>query len=462
MLTPITRLELMGSVNVYRHFALTAAIAAVLSVPVQPAQAGNAEKAVIGGLGALGVLCATGVICNTAQPQAATPQRQRQQQTRAPRGPTPAQIAQREENRQVQTALNGFGFPVGTPDGVFGPATRTGISNYQAYMGYQPTGQLADYQKQELLSGYDRFNSGGGAAYASAMQSDGTKGLLKAFRGDPGYGSQQQAAQPPVPPTPQPSDAPPAIVEASTPKPGLPNLPRKGLAGDSGSMADRCELVDLMGRTNGLAMPGRISDPDLAMSEQFCAMRGYAITESQTLLTSYGLTPETAEAQICGPVVNAMKSEMAQLPGSAPVTLAAAARNTVSGLGVTDPDLIRDYGKICLGVGYQLNNPQDAMAGAIVAMSQNDYGYAEVLAHHLREGFGVAKDSAAAQPYYDAALSAIESGAQPTFLPAQAQVRDQIMREALSQGSTQAELAPAPGVAVSTQPMLPLLSRSNP
>ena len=48
--------------------------------------------------------------------------------------------AQREANREVQIALNHFGYPVGAPDGSIGPKSRGAISQYQALLGYPPTG----------------------------------------------------------------------------------------------------------------------------------------------------------------------------------------------------------------------------------------------------------------------------------------------------------------------------------
>jgi hypothetical protein len=47
----------------------------------------------------------------------------------------PVYSPQREENRQVQTALNYFGFPAGTPDGVLGRNSRQAISQYQVHLG---------------------------------------------------------------------------------------------------------------------------------------------------------------------------------------------------------------------------------------------------------------------------------------------------------------------------------------
>jgi peptidoglycan hydrolase-like protein with peptidoglycan-binding domain len=58
-----------------------------------------------------------------------------------------------QQVREEQAALNYFGFPAGTPDGVSGRNTRNAVSSYQAHMNYPVTGYLADYERQFLISG---------------------------------------------------------------------------------------------------------------------------------------------------------------------------------------------------------------------------------------------------------------------------------------------------------------------
>jgi peptidoglycan hydrolase-like protein with peptidoglycan-binding domain len=48
----------------------------------------------------------------------------------------------------LQTALNARGFDSGTPDGVMGPATRTGVRGYQRSLGLPADG----YPNPELLN----------------------------------------------------------------------------------------------------------------------------------------------------------------------------------------------------------------------------------------------------------------------------------------------------------------------
>ncbi|MGB5558206.1 MAG: peptidoglycan-binding domain-containing protein, partial [Paracoccaceae bacterium] len=69
--------------------------------------------------------------------------------------------AERVERRETQMALNYFGFPAGTPDGVLGRNSQIAIASYQIHMGYPSTGQLTDYEKGFLLTSYRRALAGG-------------------------------------------------------------------------------------------------------------------------------------------------------------------------------------------------------------------------------------------------------------------------------------------------------------
>lgn len=145
---------------------LSAALAMTIAfTPVQQAAAGSGD--VVGGIigGIIG-----GAIANSAnQPRRTTT-------TRRSSG---ASSAQRAENREVQTALNYFGFPAGTPDGVMGRRSRGAISSYQAFMGYAPSGRLSTYEKDFLITSYNRALAGGPVTMQQiASNPHGPKGLL--------------------------------------------------------------------------------------------------------------------------------------------------------------------------------------------------------------------------------------------------------------------------------------------
>ncbi len=114
-------------------------------------------------------------------------QRQRQQTTRQPQRAQPARPAvsqaQRQQTRDVQTALNFFGFPAGAVDGAMGPNTRNAIRAYQQAMGFPVTGTLDATQRDFLIGSYHRARHAGAIPRDSTiLQQQGPQGLLRIYR----------------------------------------------------------------------------------------------------------------------------------------------------------------------------------------------------------------------------------------------------------------------------------------
>ncbi|MEO0401983.1 MAG: peptidoglycan-binding domain-containing protein, partial [Pseudomonadota bacterium] len=108
-----------------------------------------------------------------------------------------------QEGRQIQSALNYFGFNAGTVDGQVGRTTRAAIGGYQTYLGYPSTGSLNTFEQELLVSSYNRALAGGDQTFAQiAAQPDGTRGLLKLYRSEIASGSGQtaQPLSPSLPP----------------------------------------------------------------------------------------------------------------------------------------------------------------------------------------------------------------------------------------------------------------------
>ncbi len=120
-----------------------------------------------------------GIIGGAIGSNVRTQPRQSQPRYTQPRTASP----QSQQNREVQSALNHFGFHVGTPDGSLGPRSRAGISQYQAYLGFPTSGQLTDFERTILLSAYQRSQMGGPQVMRIAnTHRDGMRGLLPAVR----------------------------------------------------------------------------------------------------------------------------------------------------------------------------------------------------------------------------------------------------------------------------------------
>lgn len=60
----------------------------------------------------------------------------------------------KSENKEIQRALNHYGYSVGTVDGSLGKRSRNAISDYQKSKGMKATGKLTGQQKSELLTSY--------------------------------------------------------------------------------------------------------------------------------------------------------------------------------------------------------------------------------------------------------------------------------------------------------------------
>ncbi|MGI3168688.1 peptidoglycan-binding domain-containing protein [Pseudooceanicola sp. C21-150M6] len=487
------------------NFTKVVAATVALSVPANSASA-DIGKVIIGAAVGGIIGCATGALNCKGQKRSSGGG---QKTYRKPQL-SQAQIAQRAENKRVQSALNAFGYNVGTADGVFGKNTRRGIGAYQSALGFPGTGELTDYQRQFLLDSHNRAQAQGaymgqdtlrgyyaeqnpqwaaangfagngyaGNGYAGNGGYTGNTGYdantgyagNNGYTGNAGYtgntgyagntGNTGGYGTVTTPQVPQTAPTVPGFNTAKAEAPaGLPPLmPKTNALSASASMSDRCDLVDLLSQSNGVIQASNITDPDQALSEQFCGMRGYAMGVGDQVMTEYGLDAAAAESQFCGPISNGMMAVSETVATAKPEEIAAKAAAKTQELAVTDADTARALGTICMSVGYRQDDPSMAMGGALMMIGQGDYAYSEVLGHHLREGFGMPANAQAADPWYRAAIATLEQGGTPAFLPAQSANRTAVMRGALDMGAT-ASSGSLPGVVpVSGAPVLPVLKK---
>ncbi|PZQ96922.1 MAG: peptidoglycan-binding protein [Cereibacter sphaeroides] len=339
--------------------------------------------------------------------------------------------AQREENTQVQTALNYFGFPVGTPDGSIGPRSRAAIGQYQGLLGYPTTGQLTDYEKDFLLNSYYRAQAGGAVtAQAVAANPQGVQGLLIGYRNElaagatvqpqvmpeplvvPDGGAQGQMAKQPdasAPPATQLVVDPaanvqqPAVQAAVQPAPGAAVMPSfLGQDGATASLAGQCDSVSGQATVTDAAAAG---DPLRALSEQFCAARGLAIAESDKLAAQVpGFTAQQIADQCAGfgPLLKDYVTALGQQPQ-------AEVMERVSGFALSSgmkPAQLSGTARTCLGLGYKADDMNVALGSAMVLTALGETGYAELVGYQLSQGFGVPARPDLAVDWYDAALAA--------------------------------------------------------
>lgn len=420
-----------------RH-GVSAAVAAALAIT---SSAANADS----NLGAFAVGAAVGAIVN----QSVNNNRQKKTQ----RTYSGQSSYTRQQNRETQAALNAFGFNAGVVDGALGSRSRAAISSYQAYMGYPVSGYLQGHERVALVGAHQRLMAGGGTAYPQVVANEGTRGLLKAFS-DPNYASKYNQAPPtttttaavttPVPapapvPVPAPAPAPTTAAAATTEPVTSAALAPLDLTATQpqASIVRHCDTVNRTTRANnGVILASNITNPDQALGEQFCAARDYSIDQLFAIQGAANLTDEQI-LTACGQITNVMTDITAKVDRYTIQRISAEANEAVIGLANGDMDTAAGYGQLCMGMGYREDNADMALAGAVVMMGVGQMPYAEMVGHHLRWGFGTEVAPIESAAWYNTALTAMDNGATPAVLPAEAATRNAVINAAInSAGST--------------------------
>ncbi len=348
--------------------------------------------------------------------------------------------AQREQNREVQVALNHFGYAVGTPDGVLGAKSRTAVSQYQVLLGYPPTGQLTEYERTLLVTGYHRAIAGGPQiTQIATTHPQGLRGLLLVQRDEmagvapatgtpgapvgaaPGAGFGTLAAGAAVggvaggaatPAAGLPQFGAAAVPEPQgTPVAGTPALPSfLGTAAPQVSAASYCNKVSLQTNTNGgYVTAATMTDPGQALGEQFCIARTYAMTSAEELSAKIpGFTPQQIADQ-CKGFGPALETQVAALSVQPRDQVLDGVSSFVLASGMT-PAQLAGTARVCLGVGYTTDAMDVSLASALILTALGDQAYAELLGHHLLQGFGVSPRPDLAGEWYQAGLNAVVSG----------------------------------------------------
>ena len=399
-------------------FKAIATTCLAMSLVVTPVQRAAADNALLGGIvgGIIG-----GVIVNEANKSHrkktySSSSSTRKKTTYSSSGTS---SATREQNREVQTALNYFGFPVGTPDGAFGPKSRAAIAEYQVTMGFPGTGQLNDFERDVLVSSYYRAQSGG-ATTASLIATNprGAKGVLIAWKderlgiaapqGQLSNGAQLGAATfaapdgsgaiAPAMPTFQAAPVVPALPAAAA----LPSFLAQGAS--QVSLASLCSQVSVITNTNGGYMTQlNMTDPGLAMSEQFCIARNYAMTQSDDMVSKIaGFTPQQIAEQ-CAGFAPVMAEHVAAISIKPRGEVIAGVSNFVLNSGMA-PAQLAGTAKICLGIGYKTDNMDLAVGSALILGVVGERAYGELIGHHLAMGAGTAARPDLALAWFDEAF----------------------------------------------------------
>ena len=481
----------------------------------------------------------------------------------------------RIRNRETQTALNYFGFPAGTPDGVFGSRSRAAAAQYQVFMGYPSTGNLTQYERDFLVSSYSRAQVGGPQVIKAMQNPAGVRTVLHIWRDEAngtrsassGYGyaglpievsnaideiaasaeptaeqllqrsgfmqladmngdgkndymidtsvsgssfwcgashcsvmvfvSTPQgyqrndfmardvttadfschqsvcrlseapttlAAAPAAPPVaaPVPVAAPTAPVMASgqaTSGGALGGIQLfEAPAAATPSLTSHCSKISLLTNTNGgFVTAASMTDPDLALGEQFCLARSYAINRGETAVAGIqGVSQSQVDAQ-CDQFGPAVRPFLANLGTTDPAVVIGDVQKFIlqSNMSV---DQLKTTASICLFSGYRRDSMDVALGAALLLVGLGEQPYAELVGHHMALGFGAPVKLNRAQGWYTLATNALDNGAEPVFAPGQPE-RVALIKAA-SNGLTGSNI-PAPVQASTGGAALPVFGSSD-
>ena len=399
---------------------------------------------------------------------------------------------QREANKEVQTALNYFGYNVGTADGALGKKSRAAISEYQAFLGYPATGELSEHERTILVTSYHRAVAGGPViAQAVAGSVYGLKAVLIAQRDEmagvapggvlaavpvaPAPGSVAAAAAAALPklvpeapvveeaavvpePLPEPV-AEPEVEVAVAEEPALPSF--MGAAGAKGSLASTCDQIGVTTMQNGgMTTAEGMQDASFALGEQFCLARTFAMAKGDELTAQIaGFTPDQIAEQCAafGPV---LKSHVAALSLKPAGDVLAGVEGFILSSGMS-PAQLSGTAKVCLGAGYAQDDMEVAIGSALLLAAMGEKAYAEYLGHHLSQGFGASERPDLAMDWYQMSLDAMGQG-QMVVAPG-LQGRDALIKKASYTITGRAdELAPEVEVQEASLPVFEVAPAADP
>ena len=233
------------------------------------------------------------------------------------------------------------------------------------------------------------------------------------------------APAPVVTPEPAPAVEPVAATEPDTTDPGLPTFMDSN--GTKGSLVSECNAVAMKTSTNGsYVTAANMDDANFALAEQFCLARSFAVAKGQEMTAKVaGFTPDQIAAQ-CAALAPALKEHVAALSLRPEDEVLKGVENFMLTSGMS-PAQLSGTAKVCLGVGYANDQMDVAIGSALLLTAMGEKGYAELLGHHLSQGFGAVQRPDLAEAWYETAVAAMAEGG-AVFAPGLAGRGDLILK----------------------------------
>lgn len=210
------------------------------------------------------------------------------------------------------------------------------------------------------------------------------------------------------------------------------------------SLASHCNRVGLLTNANGgFTTQDTMSDPAMVLNEQFCLARTYALADGEELIAKVqGVTPDQVAAQ-CQAFAPALAAHVSALSVQPQEEVIRGMSSFVLQSGMS-PEQLAATARICLGVGYKLDDMALAIGSGLLLVTMGERAYAELMGHHLALGFGAVERQDLARPWY---VHGLDPAKKAVFAPMQPE-RDMLLRAALEMSSR-----PAPAATAEAQPV---------
>jgi peptidoglycan hydrolase-like protein with peptidoglycan-binding domain len=181
------------------------------------------------------------------------------------------------------------------------------------------------------------------------------------------------------------------------------------------SLASHCNMVSLVTTTNGgFTTAEDMTDPAAALGEQMCLSRTYAIANGETLIQKIpNATPQAVAGQ-CGGFGALLTEQVSAISVQSREDVLRATSSFVLSAGMA-PQQLETTARVCLASGYQSDDMDTAIGSALVLVALGQAPYAELVGHHLSQGFGATQRRDLAVQWYNHAMAAVDGGATPVF-----------------------------------------------
>lgn len=243
----------------------------------------------------------------------------------------------------------------------------------------------------------------------------------------------QMVAATPVPTAQPVVRAVPQVAAA----PALPNF-FGGAQASAPSLASHCNKVNLLTSTNGgFTTATTLSDPDLALAEQMCLARTYAITAGEEMMAKVQGANTSQIVEQCKSFGPLLKDHVAAVSLQSRDEVLRGVAGFVLASGMS-PSQLEATAQICLSAGYKLDDMQVAMGSALLLVSLGKSPYSELVGHHLSQGYGATQRDDLARVWYDDAMTSLQNGATAVFAPGQPERMDLIRKASLMLGGNAA------------------------